>query len=76
MAKISANGATKVAELKVKLPGGEFTYVYVMCSDGRVLRRNAGPNGGGYVIARKVGKLNATAICLRDYVERMSFKIV
>ena len=41
MAKISAYGATEVARIKVRSPGG-VEMVYVMASSGRVLTRYVG----------------------------------
>lgn len=50
MAKISANGAHEVARIKVTSPGG-YPYLWVMCSDGRVLSRATGELSDGYTVA-------------------------
>lgn len=65
MAKISANGATKVAEVRVTnaVEDEVFESVYVLCSDGRILRRIPGLTG--FVLVTKMGKgitLNRTAL--------------
>lgn len=55
MAKISARGAHKVAEASVARPGGG-SVVYVLRSDGAVLRRFKYADGGssGYSIVSKL----------------------
>ena len=45
MAKISARGATKLAEVRVTTEGTDTETVFVICSDGRVLRRWVGLSG-------------------------------
>jgi len=50
MAKITANGAHEVARIRVTSPAG-FPYLWVMCSDGRVLSRATGELSDGYTIA-------------------------
>jgi hypothetical protein len=52
MAKISANGATEKARIKTKSPGG-YEYLWVMTSDGRVLRRVIGEVSTGYTVFRR-----------------------
>lgn len=50
MAKISARGAKKVAEVKMRvdLPGGTTSTTHkALCSDGRILRRIAWKYGDG-----------------------------
>jgi hypothetical protein len=50
MAKISANGAHEIARIRVASPAG-YPYLWVMCSDGRVLTRATGELGDGYTVA-------------------------
>ncbi len=72
MAKISANGATKVAEVRAKNPATGSLTVYVLCSDGRVLSRMAGDSGTGYtVMTRKVGVKPGNA---RSFLEALAQK--
>lgn len=52
MAKIGARGATEVARIKTESPAGT-SYLWVMCSDGRVLRRITGELGESYAVFRR-----------------------
>ena len=52
MAKISANGAHEVARINVTSPAG-YPYLWVMCSDGRVLSRATGELSDGYTVAQR-----------------------
>ncbi len=62
MAKISARGATKIAEFR-----SSYT-VYAICSDGRVLQRYTGAYPTGYSVIRRnvdipklIAKMDANA---------------
>lgn len=77
MAKISANGATKVCQVVAKAPNGEYRYIFVMCSDGRILRRSVGEGyGSGYSVAERVGKKNATRQKLMDHISLRGYRVV
>jgi hypothetical protein len=77
MAKISARGATKVAEVRAEMPNGTYQVVFVMCSDGRILRRFTGDTtGSGYGVSTRVGKARATKATLQAYVSRLGYKEV
>lgn len=72
MAKISARGAREVARLKVRsaFPGGG-EYLYVMTTDGRVLRRATGDAGTGYTVRLRVkDPAKRTEETLRKVTER------
>lgn len=58
MARISSYGAHAVMKAEHRLPNG-FTYVYVLTSDGRVLRKINFPEGGHtryILVTRKVDR--------------------
>jgi hypothetical protein len=77
MAKISARGATEVARVRGQREGADFQMIYVMCSDGRVLRRSTGEFGSGYSVRGKVSRPeNRTAEYLRAIVKRDGLKVV
>jgi hypothetical protein len=63
MAKISANGATEVARVETRAHG--YKYTWVMCSDGRVLRKNDSASDGGYTLFARAGKDKATEAHLK-----------
>jgi hypothetical protein len=71
MAKITANGAHEVAKVKAhSRAGGE--YLYVMCSDGRVLWRPTGESGSGYtVLYRGVKQERRNLATLQQIVTRV-----
>jgi hypothetical protein len=78
MAKISARGAKEVARLAA-VSLNDVRYLFVLRSDGKVLRRMADGEGGntGYQIfgtLRKGAVLEAAT--LQRIVERRSYKIV
>lgn len=76
MAKISANGATEVAKLKVRSQAG-YEYLYVMTSDGRVLRRATGDAGTGYSVqARKISPAKRTAEVLTQLVGMLGYTVI
>lgn len=52
MAKITARGAREVARITAAKRGTEW--LWVMCSDGRVLTRIKGPDGNAYAVRTKV----------------------
>jgi hypothetical protein len=54
MAKISARGATEVARIRAATRSGT-EWLYVLCSDGRVLTRLAAP-GESYGIRARIGR--------------------
>ncbi len=54
MAKTSANGATEVARLTVQPEGLDFQMIYVLCSDGRVLKRVRVEHGSGYSVRGRI----------------------
>lgn len=66
MAKISARGATEVARVTGKSANG-VRYIYVVCSDGRILRRATGDLGSGYKVLGKVVESKRT----RQYLEAL-----
>ncbi len=76
MAKISANGATKVAEVRATNPRTNSETVYVFCSDGRVLSRMAGSIGTGYTVMQRLGKCRNKAgyqaIEAREHLVRLA----
>jgi|HubBroStandDraft_5_1064220.scaffolds.fasta_scaffold00014_3 hypothetical protein len=49
MAKISARGATEVGRVKARTTSG-VEFLFVMTSDGRVLRRATGDLATGYIL--------------------------
>lgn len=53
MAKISANGATEMARIKSRKANSNIEWLWVMCSDGRILRRTTGDLGTGYSVYRR-----------------------
>jgi hypothetical protein len=82
MAKISARGASEVARFTVRIPDtgpddpGQYPTVFVLASDGRVLRRwTAGPSGYSvYGLIKDPAK--RTAAVLRSYLERHGWQVV
>jgi len=75
MAKISARGATKVAEIRARRKDGTYEVVLVMCSDGRILRRYVGDTtGGGYGLLTKVKRReNINRAALVKYAEAIGY---
>lgn len=53
MAKISANGAHEIARIRVEHLISGQPYLWVMCSDGRVLSRATGELSDGYTVAAR-----------------------
>lgn len=75
MAKISANGATEMARIKsVSSNGTEF--LWVMCSDGRVLRRLTSYGGTGYSVYRRGWKGDKTQAVLIEMAQACGHKVV
>jgi len=52
MAKITANGAHEVTRISVRSPAG-IRYIWVMCSDGRVLSKPANEPSLGYTVYQR-----------------------
>lgn len=71
MAKISARGATKVAEIKATREAVNWTATFVMCSDGRILRKF---QGEGYNVMLKVAKSKATRETMAFYVSQWGWE--
>lgn len=73
MAKISAHGATKVAQATLRRTlesGTTFDIVLVLTSDGRLLRRDRNLGGGYTVIGRLKDGKAADAATLARIIER------
>ena len=67
MAKISAYGATEVARIRCENNYGT-TYLYVLCSDGRILYRPTGYPGTSYTVR---GKLTKPEHINAEYLEKV-----
>lgn len=52
MAKISARGAKEVARIKAKSEAGGYSYIFILTSDGRVLKRLS--QDSGYTVDHRV----------------------
>ena len=70
MAKISARGATEVARVKCEDNLGRF-YLYVMCSDGRILYRPVAARGERSIAFLLRGKLTKPEHITADYLEKV-----
>jgi len=77
MAKISARGATEVARIKTKTQSGHL-YLWVMTSDGRILRRCVTPGlQEGYGVYRsRVPKNARTYATLLSAVQNLQHEVV
>ena len=76
MAKISANGAHEIARIKVTSPAG-YPYLWVMCSDGRVLSRATGELGDSYTVyLRGLRRSLRTREALLRIAQIRSYKVV
>ena len=75
MAKISANGATEMTRIKSKGPTGTV-FIWVMCSDGRVLRRITSNGGTGYSVYYNKWKGDKTQAALVEMAETCGHKVL
>jgi hypothetical protein len=76
MAKINAFGATEVARIKCKSTF-DHDFLYVLCSDGRVLWRASKNAGSRYLVRGRVrDPKDRTEAFLREIVRRDAMTII
>lgn len=75
MAKISANGASRVAEVRLRDPQSGLESSFVLTSDGRILRRIVSQRGSYYVHERGVAITSAHQLRNRVSEQRPGWEV-